>query len=64
MTFAPSGQLVASHPAARDCPVRLRVDRYAQPDELVVLFLRRHRSLILKQGVELEVSLNQQDIPL
>jgi hypothetical protein len=64
ITFAQGGQLVKSHPAARGCRVCLRVDLYAQPHELVVMFLRSYRTLAAKEGFGVEVSLNQQDLEL
>src|SRR5882762_7816777 len=52
VAFAQSGKLA---------PVRIRVDLYAQPDHLIVMFLRHYRTLLEKQGLGLEVTLDQQD---
>lgn len=64
LTFAIEGQLVATHPKAKGAPVRIRVDLYAEPDELIFTFLRRFRILALEQGVELELGIHQQDVAL
>lgn len=64
LTFASGGQLVAAHPKAEGAPVRIRVDLYAEPDNLILTLLRAFRVLSLKQGVELELSIHQQDVLL
>ena len=64
LSFALSGQLAAAHPDAKGCPVRIRVDLYAQPDDLILAFLRRFRVITLKQGIDLELSIDQQEIAL
>ena len=55
VVFAQSGKLA---------PVVVRIDLYAQPDQMIVIFLRQYRTLLEQQGLRLEVSLNQQDLPV
>ena len=55
VVFAQSGKLA---------PVIVRIDLYAQPDQMIVIFLRQYRTLLEQQGLRLEVSLNQQDLPV
>jgi hypothetical protein len=62
--FAQSGELPTVPIARGNRPVLIRVDLYAEPDQLVVIFLRHYRTLLEKQGLGLEVSLNQQDLTL
>ncbi len=64
VAFAQSGALATSPSATGDRPVLIRVDLYAQPDQLIVMFLRHYRTLLEKQGLGLEVSLNQEDLTL
>lgn len=64
LAFATDGRLEASRPELRGEPVRIRVDLYAQPDPLVLTFLRRFRVLALKDGVDLELSIDQHDVVL
>ncbi len=64
VAFAQSGQLTASPSSTGDCPLLIRVDLYAQPDQMIVMFLRHFRTLLEKQGFGLEVSLNQEDLSL
>jgi len=63
VAFAQSGQLAAPSSTA-DGPLLIRVDLYAQPDQMIVMFLRHYRTLLEKQGFGLEVSLNQEDLSL
>jgi hypothetical protein len=62
--FAQSGELPRSPVATGGRPVLIRVDLYAEPEQLVVIFLRHYRTLLEKQGLGLEVSLNQADLTL
>ena len=64
LTFANDGQLVAQDPNTKGAPVRIRVDLYAPPDALALEFLRRFRVLALKESVDVELSIFQQDVPL
>ena len=64
LTFANDGQLVAQYPNTKGAPVRIRVDLYAPPDALALEFLRRFRVLALKESVDVELSIFQQDVPL
>jgi hypothetical protein len=62
--FAQSGELSTLPVATGRRPVLIRVDLYAEPDQLVVIFLRHYRMLLEKQGLGLEVSLDQTDLTL
>jgi hypothetical protein len=64
LSFAVEGQLAASTPSARGCPVRIRVDLYARPDGLVIESLRCFRVLALRKGVDFEASVNQETLAL
>lgn len=64
LAFATGGQLLAKYPNAKGSPVRIRVDLYAQPDALVLEFLRRFRVLARKESVDVELSIFQQDVAL
>ena len=64
VAFVQRGELPTSRSAAGDRPVLIRIDLYAQPDQLIVMFLRYYRTLLAKQGLGLEVSLNQEDLTL
>jgi hypothetical protein len=64
LAFAKDGQLVAKYPEAKGAPVRIRVDLYAQPDALTLEFLRRFRTLALKESVDVELSIFQKDVAL
>ena len=64
LAYARSGQLPARTPSPAARPVLIRVDLYAPPDQLILVFLRQYRLLLEKAGVGLEVSLNQQDLAL
>ena len=55
---------VAYAQSGKHRPVVIRVDLYAQPHQLIVIFLRHYRTLLEKQGLGLEVSLNQEDLPV
>ncbi len=35
-----------------------------EPHQMIVIFLRHYRTLLEKQGLGLEVSLNQEDLPV
>ena len=64
VAFVQSGELARSQPSTGDRPVLIRVDLYAEPDQLIVMFLGHYRTLLEKQGLGLEVSLNQEDLAL
>src|SRR6266550_8079234 len=59
VAFAQSGELATSPSTTRNGRVLIRVDLYAQPDQLIMMFLRHYATLLKKQGFGLEVSLNQ-----
>ena len=62
VAYARSGN-IAPQPST-NTSVIIRVDLYAQPDQMIVMFLQHYRTLLQKQGLGFEVSLNQQDLPL
>ena len=64
LAFTKDGRLVATHPTMKGAPVRIRVDLYAQPDSLTLEFLRRFRVLALKDAVDVELSIFQQEVAL
>ena len=64
LAFAKDGQLAAKYPDLKGASVRIRVDLYAQPDALTLEFLRRFRVLALKESVDVELSILQQDVAL
>jgi hypothetical protein len=64
LTFASEGQLVAKYPNTKGASVRIRVDLYAQPDAFTLEFLRRFRQLALKESVDVELSISQEDVTL
>jgi|SRR3954463_5229195 len=64
LAFAKDGQLLAKYPEAKGAPVRIRVDLYAQTDALTLEFLRRFRTLALEEGVDVELSICQEDVSL
>ena len=64
LAFAKDGQLLAKYPEAKGAPVRIRVDLYAQPEPLALEFLRRFRVLALRESVDVELSIFQQDVAL
>ena len=64
LAFASDGQLAKTYPHTQGAAVRIRVDLYAQPDALVLEFLRRFRVLALKESVDVELSILQQDVAL
>ena len=64
LAFANDGQLVATYPNMKGAPVRIRVDLYAQPDAMTLEFLRRFRTLALKESVDVELSIFQEDVAL
>jgi uncharacterized protein DUF6572 len=64
LSFAKDGPLVAKYPEAKGAPIRIRVDLYAQPDALTLEFLRRFRTLALKESVDVELSIFQKDVAL
>jgi hypothetical protein len=63
VAFARS-QALPTSPSAGGPPVLIRIDLYAAPDEMIVMFLRHYRTLLERQGLGLEVSLNQEDLTL
>ena len=64
VVFAKSGKVAAAPSGTGDRPVVIRVDLYAPPDQMIVMFLRHYRTLLAKQGLGLEVSLNQKELPV
>ena len=64
LAFAKDGQLMAKYPEAKGTPVRIRVDLYAEPDAIVLEFLKRFRMLALKESIDVELSIFQKDVAL
>jgi len=64
VAFVQNGNLATAPAATGGQSVLIRIDLYAQPDQLIVMFLRHYRTLLEKQGLGLEVSLNQKDLIL
>ncbi len=64
LAFAKDGRFASSYPNLQGQPVRIRVDLYAPPDDLILEFLRRFRVLALREAVEVELSIDQQDVAL